>query len=260
MKTELSQLGRGAGDRALHLQGAVNMRDLGGLPTRDGRVTKRNRLYRGDNPAYLTSHDLVIFETIGLRSVIDLRSHLERRRDPARPLASCVPAMLHVAFERSPDPNDAVADVVPDGVSSLRDLYIAYLENSASGIAAIYAILASLRTLPALVHCAAGKDRTGLVAALVLSSLGVDDEVIAQDYEATSANVPSLIALLETVDPQASDRLKHLDPAIMSAERDTLLSVLDWIRSVHGSVDAFIRRCGVPDEDVAVLRHRLLEA
>jgi protein tyrosine/serine phosphatase len=166
--------------------------------------------------------------------------------------------MLHVPLEHSSDPDEAVADVIPKGVTSLSDLYIAYLENSASGIAAIYAILASLRTLPALVHCAAGKDRTGLVAALVLSSLGVDDDVIAQDYEETSANIPSLIAHLEIVDPQASDHLRHLDPVILSAQGDTLLLVLDWIRSVHGSVDAFVRRCGVPDEDVAVLRHRLL--
>ncbi len=259
MKTEVSRPESDPGTRRLDLDGAVNIRDLGGLATRDGRMTRRNRLYRGDNPGYLSDRDVETFETIGLRTVIDLRSHVERGRDRARPLSRCVPAMLHVGLQYSSNPDNAVADIFPEGVTSLQDLYVAYLTHSASEIAAVYAILASLRTLPALVHCAAGKDRTGLIAALVLGSLGVDDDVIADDYAQTAANIPSLISLLATVDLQASEHLKHLNPVILSADGDTLLSVLEWVRAVHGSIDSYVRHCGVPDEDVSVLRHRLLE-
>ena len=262
MKTEVSRPESNPATKArgLDLDGAVNMRDLGGLATRDGRITRRNRLYRGDNPGYLSDRDVETFEKIGLRTVIDLRSQVERRRDPVRPLSRCVPAMLHVGLRYSSDPDNAVADIFPDGVTSLRDLYVAYLTHSASEIAAVYAILASLRTLPALVHCAAGKDRTGLIAALVLGSLGVEDDVIADDYAATATNMASLISLLAAADPQASDHLRHLDPVILSADGDTLLSVLEWVRALHGSLDAYVRHCGVPDEDISVLRHRLLES
>ncbi len=242
----------------MRLEGAVNVRDLGGLATSDGRVTTRGIVFRGDNPRYLTERDTDVFERIGLRTVIDLRSEAKRGRDPARPLASCVPHMLHVPMQHAPDSDDSGTYVVPDGVSSLEDLYVAYLCHSGEAIARTFSVLADPKTLPALVHCAAGKDRTGLIAALVLSSVGVEDDLIADDYEATSINIPSLIALLESADPIAGDHLGHLDPELLRADRHTILSTLSWLRSTYGSVDEYLEFCGVADEDVAVLRHRLV--
>lgn len=258
METKLSGPTRTAEDRSLRLEGAVNFRDLGGLTTYDGRVTARGILFRGDNPRYLTGTDTEFFERIGLRTVIDLRSAAERRRDSSRPLASCVPLMLHLAMQHAPGSDDSGTYAVPAGVSSLEDLYVAYLRHSGEGVAKIFSVLANPKTLPALFHCAAGKDRTGLMAALVLSSVGVEDDVIADDYEATSANMPSLIALLEIADPTAGDHLSQLDPELLRSDRRTIVSTLGWLRSTYGSVEGYLRFCGVADEDVIVLRHRLL--
>jgi len=231
---------------------------MGGLVTRDGRVTTRGILFRGDNPRYLTGRDTDFFERIGLRTVIDLRSDAERGRDSVRPLASCVPRMLHLAMQYAPGSEDSGTYMVPPDVSSLEDLYVAYLLHSGEAVARVFSVLADAKTLPALFHCAAGKDRTGLIAALVLSSVGVDDDVIADDYEATATNVPSLITLLETADPTAGDHLSQLDPKLLSADRATIVSTLAWLRSTYGSVQGYLSSCGVADEDVEVLRHRLL--
>ncbi len=258
METKLSSQATTAGNRSLRLEGAVNFRDLGGLATRDGRVTARGILFRGDSPRYLTERDTDTFERIGLRTVIDLRSETERGRDSSRPLASCVPLMLHIPMQYAPDSDDSGTYVVPEGVSSLEDLYVAYLRHSGQAIARTFSVLADPKTMPALIHCAAGKDRTGLIAALVLSSVGVEDDLIAGDYEATSINIPSLIALLEQADPIAGDHLSHLDPELLRADRRTILSTLNWLRSTYGSVDGYLKFCGVANDDVAVLRHRLV--
>lgn len=257
METKLCRTAT-AQDRSIRLEGAVNFRDLGGLPTSDGHVTTRGVLFRGDNPSYLTGRDTDLLERAGLRTVIDLRSAAERARDSARPLASCVPLMLHAAMSYAPDSDDSGTYAVPEGVSSLEDLYVKYLRHSGDAVARIFSVLADPKTLPALIHCTAGKDRTGLVAALVLSSVGVEDQLIADDYEATSVNVASLLALLESANPLAGDHLSHLDPELLSAERKTILSTLRWLRSTYGSVEGYLRFCGVADDDLAVIRHRLL--
>lgn len=168
--------------RQVEFDGMVNFRDLAGLPANGGAI-RPGRLFRSDSVAYASARDVArLVEEFGLATVIDLRGEREVELLGRGPLQSTV-----VSYVSAP-----IADVT--ACDSLPDHYVAILEERGDLLATLLRRLASPDALPALIHCEAGCDRTGVLTAIVLALLGVPDEEICADYAQTAHAVPAINA------------------------------------------------------------------
>ncbi|HJS85309.1 MAG TPA: tyrosine-protein phosphatase, partial [Acetobacteraceae bacterium] len=177
--------------RVLALEGASNVRDLGGWPTSDGRRVRFGRVFRSAALTGLTERDIDVLAETGLRTVCDLRGTREAERAP-------------YALDRLPGVTVRRLPIEPSVGASLRDLlatreatgedvltvmkraYQAYALEWSHRYRAIFALLQDEAALPLLLHCSAGKDRTGFGAALILTALGVPYEAVREDYLASN--------------------------------------------------------------------------
>jgi protein-tyrosine phosphatase len=169
--------------RDITLSGAFNFRDLGGYPARDGAVVRWRRLFRSDTLADLTAEDVRLVRGLGLAAVVDLRTSTELAQDGRGPLADEVPNYYHVSV--LPDEEADYAETEPEDLAAMRARYIWYLQNGSDRLARVIRCLGDQAGAPAVFHCAAGKDRTGVVAALVLGILGAPPGLIVEDYMLT---------------------------------------------------------------------------
>jgi len=242
--------------RHVELSGCCNFRDLGGYPTGDGRRTAWQRVFRADGLTNLTDDDLVVLDGLGIRTVIDLRTELEtetRGRFPERaehityhhlPLTDTLPGQ-----EQAPDWGDP---------GFVAERYRNMLDNGAVPVARAVAILADAANLPAVFHCSVGKDRTGVLAAVVLGLLGVPDDVIVEDYALSGVAMAQVLERLEREFPDAGDVIDHYRPVLLSAEPASMRGLLDAIGSDYGSFEALADALGLGAE-VERLRDALLE-
>ncbi|MDY0048971.1 MAG: tyrosine-protein phosphatase [Thauera propionica] len=169
-----------------HFEGAPNFRDLGGLRTIDGRRLRSGRLFRSDSLAELTPDDLARFVTLGVRTVIDLRDDDERGRKPNRLPESTIVRQHAIGFLPQ-GAHRLLSSLGPHSRAetvhrALTEYYGQFALAHAQNYARMFEILLQSDTLPALVHCTSGKDRTGFGVALVLSALGVARDEILADY------------------------------------------------------------------------------
>jgi protein-tyrosine phosphatase len=174
-------------DRRVPFEGAGNFRDLGGYSTSDGGTTRWGTVYRSDGLQGLTRADIDRFDALAIRVVYDLRRDDERERYPNR-VPSVGVCIMTPAYEAGWEPLDRLR--VTDqrgGEELLRAMYREMLTHSGRVIGTMFGGLASPAGVPAVFHCHAGKDRTGLVAALLLEALGVERQTVLDDYELTSA-------------------------------------------------------------------------
>jgi protein-tyrosine phosphatase len=240
--------------RVVSLEGCLNFRDLGGYPTADGRRVRWQRVYRSDALHRLTPADVAwLRDELGVGCVVDLRSTAELRADGRGALAS-----EPIRFHHLPLFDGRAAR--PEGwaaVATLADRYVLLADFAKAPIARVIGVLAESER-PVVYHCAAGKDRTGVVTAVLLGLLGVRDELIVADYVATQENLDAIIdRLLETEGYQTM--LAALPPDTMHAEAETMIAFLDGIRARHGSMRGYARAAGVEEETIERLGRRLLE-
>jgi protein-tyrosine phosphatase len=248
-----------AAERNLGLSGAVNFRDLGGYPAAGGRRVRWGRVFRSD-ALLLDDTDLEDLAHLGLRTVYDLRSGEERENFPNR-----LPDGLNVVeiplINRSEGEEAPVIDDTDDGEAFLAQLYLHVLDRSAETFASILSGIADEDNLPVVFHCAAGKDRTGMVAALLLAVLGVSEEDIVADYELTSRyrRAERLAEAMERMREQRNIA-PEVVAGIMKTPRWALESALEQLSNRHGSVDGYLTGPGGVSPDVpGKLRDLLLE-
>ena len=236
----------------VNLTGYVNFRDLGGHATPDGKV-RTGHVYRSDSLAHVEPSDVVhLVEERGIVLVVDLRREHEVELAPLAALETAGVRVVHHSLIDPAVPPLQTNDLV-DG--TLADRYVSILDTSGAQIVSVLRLIADDANHPMVFQCAAGKDRTGLVAAMVLGLLGVDDATITSDYAATAAVIDRLLARL-------SARMAGREPPgprIMSAEADTMQTALDWIRQRHGSIEAYTRAHGLTGSEIAALRDDLVE-
>ena len=237
---ELEQPGR-----RITLQGGLNFRDVGGYTTTDGRRVRFGRLYRAGSLAELTEADLEVVHQLGLKLICDLRTPREAERAPdrlreaARAVYVSAPAYarnnysdwLRTALFRRHELDEVIADG-----------YLRMADHHSRELGGVLKRLADPEQLPALVHCTAGKDRTGVVVALLLSVLGVPQETILADYALSNADFER-ISHISRRDIQRMRRVGITEneiAAIMSANPLNLRRLFAHLAARYGSVEDYL--------------------
>lgn len=235
--------------RHLTLAGAVNARDLGGYPAACGRTTAWNVCLRSDSTASLTQEDIHILLQKGLSLVIDLRSPVETSAMPSR--LKNIPQVRYeniVMFDQV-NSNDLISQL-PDDMS---EMYIGLLNNCQIQYLQIAKLLLECPSL-ALFHCTVGKDRTGVLAMLLLQLAGVDYKTIVADYTLTETYLPPK-ARQESLIKQG----RHVPFHVLQAQPETMEKTLDYLLRIWGGAAPYFIHCGLAPQQVEQLKQKLLQ-
>jgi len=239
-------------------QGAPNFRDLGGLRTADGRRIRAGHLFRSDSLAELSSDDLGLFATLGVRSIIDLRDERERGTKPNR-IPECSGARQHAIGFLPIGAHRLLSSLGPTSTAdavhrALIDYYVQFALTHAPHYARMFEILLEADALPALVHCTSGKDRTGFGVALLLSALGVTRDEILADYLRSNHAPRDLRFMLRADVPRGTVE------ALMGVRREYLDAAFEAISARWSGMDRFLADAiGLHAEQRRHLCHLLLE-
>lgn len=255
------------------LTGTSNLRDLGDIPTLDGRVLRKRRVYRAEvlawpdaDPAHSIwdERQSSAYRALGVRTVVDLRSQRENRRVPSAWPTATGARCVAVPIEEGGEGDTGFVQQIRYGrrekftTQDLTDYYRATLRKYAPSFGAALRLIARSERLPVLVHCTAGKDRTGLLVALLLDVLGVSRDLVVEEYALTGTFRPNRVAAYANkfghfgVDLSAVSVLFESPPVAMEAA----LADLD---KEFGSVSRYLlRACGLDQAHLTELREQLL--
>jgi protein tyrosine/serine phosphatase len=226
------------------------VRDLGGLPTASGGRIREGALIRADSLTRLTDDGIALVKAAGVRRIIDLRNVEEATEHPFATELDLYRLAPLIDPAREPDRNRSAE-------RSLAAIYCSSLERNARSIVEGVVSIAEAPPGTVVVHCAVGKDRTGMSVALVLSVAGVPDEVVAQDY---AASTECLRADHEEILASITDealRRKALER--MSSRPETMAILLSFVRERWGSAEQYLKTHGVTGDQLGSLRARLVE-
>lgn len=239
--------------RFIPLQGCINFRDLGGYSAGNGQTVKWRRLFRSDAVHSMTPQDIdFVYNTLGVVTLIDLRDAAEVRRDggngalPSSARYHHLPFLAEhgiTPFSPSEDPADRLAGI-----------YLWILANSGALVAGALNTLAQEGHLPAVFHCTAGKDRTGVLAALILGILGVDDQQIMADYDLTNQTMDRLYQRLRAI-PGNEMRPR----SSFEAQPKAMEEFLNTLRDDYGGAESYAKAKGLPQAAIDQLRASLLQ-
>jgi protein-tyrosine phosphatase len=236
-----------ADGRHIPLNGLFNLRELGGYPTADGGIVRWRTLFRSDALHRLDQSGVAALAGLGLRTIVDLRTQMEVEIAPSA-LDGMAARTTHISIltgdlESLPLELDAVYRYIIDACGKTLGETIK--------------LLCAPEAFPALVHCSAGKDRTGIVVALILAVLGVPDDVIAADYGLSGGyldqeNTPAIGQV------KASSGLgDRLTTGLLASPPPLISGVLARVRTSWGSVDEYLLSHGLTEADLASLRAAL---
>jgi protein-tyrosine phosphatase len=230
-------------EREIAFEGCFNFRDLGGYRTADGRWILPQRLYRADGPHALTDADHAQLQALELATVIDLRNaeEVETRGCYVTTLTDVVEYHLSL-IDVLPDSEELPGWIDPAVVAAQ---YRTMLDQGEDTIAEALAILSDPSAYPAMFHCSAGKDRTGILAAIVLGVVGIDDETIVADYALSGRAMHRLIGHYQQMYPDAHEQLERIAPAMVAADPTAMAAFIAGVRNDYGSFDGYADAIGV---------------
>lgn len=247
--------------RRLDFEGCFNFRDLGGWRTDDGRSVAWNRLYRADSVHLMTESDVRRAQReLGLRTLIDLRNETEIDFGGLGPLADVlVRHHAPISSRRGRTVIDAptaaqATDRSPDAVLAG---YCGILEASADLVVDTVAALAAPDALPAVFFCAAGKDRTGVLSAVVLGAVGVRDDDIVEDYVLSAEVIEPIITRFASFETSPA-MYRELPPSHFAPYAETMERLVGWIRERYGSFGDYLLANGLRLETIDRLKLSLL--
>ena len=247
-------------ERFLDWDGCVNVRELGGLPTRDGGETRLGAVVRADSVRQLSDDGWRALVDHGIKTVVDLRGHHERAEDPP---ADVPVEVVHVPFMESNELEweevreelDAAVAAAPDVPAATREVYLIFLERFRSNVAAAVGAVANAPDGGVVIHCVGGKDRTGLLSAFLLHVAGVADDEIAADYALSEERLrPRHQAWFEAA--ESDEELERLQ-RIAQTPAASMAGVFAELERRHGSVESYLRGAGLTDEELELARARL---
>lgn len=243
--------------RHLDIDGIFNLRDVGHYANHDGETVKPGRLFRCG-----ALHDVPALGHLGVRTVLDLRSDAEIERDaiacgPIRELDG----VRRVSLSLIPENVNGLGvtayldSIVGPGISSKR--YYKYLEIAGANIRAAIELLGESDAFPAVVHCTAGKDRTGVIIALLLDIAGVPHRTIVEDYDLSNRATPQLVRHILTVS-QIEYEPSESELAQFGAPPEAMEGMLESLHREHGSAEGYLRDLGVDDRVFTAIKDGLL--
>lgn len=241
--------------RHLNLAGASNFRDLGGYRTRDGRTLRWRQIFRSNHLADLTDQDIGVVRGLGVRSAFDFRGVAER----AGALCGMADITVHslpveptvMATLRQIAGNRQLSEA--DAIDAMRSSYRGYVQDNTARYRTLFAHLLEDRA-PLVIHCTAGKDRTGFACALILHALGVPDDVIADDYLLTNQFYKR--------DPSAATELPdHVKQVLGTVRAPFLDAAFEAVDADYGNLDGYFRDgLGLGPVERKALEARYLQA
>jgi protein-tyrosine phosphatase len=237
-------------ERHVEFDGCFNFRDLGGYATVDGHWVRPRLLYRADGPHALTDGDVATLRDLGLATVLDLRTgpEVEDRGRYATHLPGVAEHHLPLT-DVLPDPDELPSWIDPLVVAGQ---YRSMLENGSDAIARALEILSSASEYPALLHCSAGKDRTGILSAVLLGLLGVPDDTIVADYALSARGMHRLVEHYKSSYPDAAEQLSRLAPAMVAADPRTMSAFVAFVRDEYGSFEGYSEFIGAGSAPAAL--------
>jgi protein-tyrosine phosphatase len=251
-----AQISAAALARHLPLEGTYNVRDIGGYLTRDGRSIRWRTLFRADSLHRLTEDGQAHLLGAGLRTIVDLRRDEELALAPNVFAASDQVRYVWVSLAPNPTSADAPRELTPD---SLARTYRAIVDGRQAELREVLRALAQPGALPGLVHCTAGKDRTGIVVALLLALAGVDHATIADDYALTATYLTDEYFADARGRAEAAghdwEQYRHL----LGCPADLMLATLADLDARFGGVEPYLRQIGLAGDELQALRFALID-
>jgi protein tyrosine/serine phosphatase len=246
--------------RRIDFEGSFNFRDLGGWQTDDGRSVRWNKLYRADSVHLLTEADVQrAYEDLGVRTLIDLRSDMEVSFGGVGGLAELVVLRHHAPFRSRPV--DAAIATTPSedrSPDAMVEQYLGILEHSSDLVVEAIRNLASDEALPAVFFCAAGKDRTGVLAAVVLGALGVRAADIVTDYVLTEQSIEAIITRFAQ-NETAPAMYRDLPASHFAPFAETMERVIVAVHERYGSFADYLTSHGLAPDELRSLQESLIE-
>lgn len=235
------------------LTGVRNFRDVGGLPTADGRRVRNGRLYRSGHLAHTTDGDAEFLASLGLHTVLDFRNAsdiglegpdvtLPGVRNINMPLSDPASGAEFWGVVRNGD-LDALREILGDGKAAerMKHSYVRIIRDRTAEHTRMLELLTDEESAPVLLHCAAGKDRAGTAIAIILLALGVERDAIEADYLASNAaHRRYRVTRGAHAEPAATPEVMELLSPLFEARAEYLRSALDTIEGHWGSVDAYL--------------------
>ncbi len=244
-------------ERHYPFEGCFNFRDIGGYPNQEGKRVKKGLYFRAGRQDRMTDEDLLGLSDLQISTQIDLRRPDEVREQGKGPLEAVGARYINIAVIPEGG-TDQLSRLVGDtGISGKR--YLGYLEFGPSSWLKMFEIFADAGSLPVVLHCTAGKDRTGVSTAFLLSVLGVSRDWIEADYLLTNLDTARQADFIESTVgyPEGVDRESMLLAA--GVPEDAMKDFLDGVEAKWGSAVGYLEEIGVTQEQMDAVRHNFLE-
>ena len=244
-------------DRHYPFEGCFNFRDIGGYLNQDGMRVKKGLYFRTGRQDRMTQKDLAKLQDLKISTQIDLRKPDEVLDQGKGPLEVMGANYINIAVIPEGG-SDQLSKLVGDtGISGKR--YLGYLEFGPTSWLRLFGILSNLENLPVVLHCTAGKDRTGVSTAFLLSVLGVNRDLIEADYLLTNLDTERQADFIESTVgyPDGYDRESMITAA--GVPKDAMKDFLDGVESKWGSAVEYLKKIGVTEEQMEMVRNNFLE-
>ncbi len=242
----------------------TNFRDCGGYATADGRRMRTGRLYRSGTLDDARVGDLRMLAAIGLRTIVDLRAPKEKKKelphiDGARRID--VPIELENRAREKIQPLMTKRGAEGEVVEVLQQMYRDLADEAWPQAGELFKVLLDADAYPVLIHCRAGKDRTGFMCALVEQAVGVERAAIFQDYLKTNSHFGVVTPRMERMMKIFSFGRLQMENvrASLGAREEYLQAAFDQIEQCHGGLTAYLAKCGVTSREIETLRGLLVE-
>ena len=244
-------------ERHYPFEGCFNFRDIGGYHNQDGQKVKNGLYFRAGRQDRMTDKDLAQLSELNISTQIDLRKQeevLDQGRGPLEAMGANYINIAVIPEGGSDKLNKLVGDT---GISGKR--YLGYLEFGPTSWLRLFGILADGENLPVLLHCTAGKDRTGVSTAFLLSVLGVSRDVIESDYLLTNLDTERQADFIESTVgyPEGYDREKMI--TLAGVPQDAMKDFLDGVESKWGSIVEYLEKIGITQDQMNKIRDNFLE-
>jgi len=249
----------GLNSRHLNFEQIINFRDIGGYRTRDGRTVAWRRVFRSGEFHRMTRNDLErLTGEIGVTSVVDLRSEMEAR-EHGTGLLSRTNVKYHSIPFMTGGGNREDDERMFLEISNMGEFYLHLVRRNEFGNRIVEAleIIADPDNHPLVFHCAVGKDRTGILAAVLLSILGVADDDIIEDYVLSEPYMDELLSQAND-DPEMAEFIKHLPDFFWKAAPESMALFLSTLRQEYGSVKDYLTAQGIEPSLIRRLENSLL--